>query len=161
PAAPAPAPVPAPVVPAPVVPAPRAPDPKAAADDAEKKTRADFETRMDAGRAAMVDQRYADALREYKAALRLLPGDAAAEGGVRDAEDRLARVQERANQRVAVAGVLDKARTALNAKHYDEAISAANEALGIAPGNAEAKQIANDAARAKRTAKADMAQLLE
>jgi tetratricopeptide (TPR) repeat protein len=147
--------------PPPVIPAPRAPDPKAAADEAERKTRADYEARMDAGRAAMVDQRYADALREYRAALRLLPGDAAAERGVRDAEDRLARGQERGNQRVALAGVLDQARTALNAKRYDDAISAANQALGLAPTNAEAKQIVSDATRAKRTAKADFAQLIE
>jgi tetratricopeptide (TPR) repeat protein len=49
----------------------------------------------------------------------------------------------------------------LNAKHYDDAISAANQALGLAPGNAEAKQIVNDATRAKRTAKAEFSQLLE
>jgi tetratricopeptide (TPR) repeat protein len=144
-----------------VIPAPKAPDPKAAAEEAEKKTRADYDARMDAGRAAMVDQRYADALREYQAALRLLPGDAAAERGVRDAEDRLARMQQRANQRDAVAGMLDKARTALNAKRYEDAISAANQALGLAPGNAEAKQIVSDATRAKRSAKIEVAQLLE
>jgi tetratricopeptide (TPR) repeat protein len=153
-----------PAAPAPAAPAPAATDPRVAeakaAEEALKKTHADYEARMDAGRGAMVDQRYADALREFTAALRLLPGDAAASRGKRDAEDRLAGAQDHANQRTAFAALLDKARTALRAKHYDEALAAANDALRIVPGDAEAKQIQSDASRARRTARAEYAQLL-
>jgi tetratricopeptide (TPR) repeat protein len=146
--------------PAPAVNPPRPPEPKVAADDAEKKTRADYEAHLDAGRAAMVDQRYADALREYRVALRLLPGDAAALRGERDAQDRLAALQGRAKQRAAFSDLIDKAKRALRSKRYDEALAAANEALQLVPGDTEAKQIQTEAKQARRAVKTDVSQLV-
>jgi tetratricopeptide (TPR) repeat protein len=140
--------------------APPPPEPKPAADQAESKIRADYEAHMDAGRAAMVAERYADALSEYKAALLLLPGDAAATRGQRDAEDRLVAIQGKVTRRSDVARLVDKARNALKAKHYDEALAAANEALGLDPRDTEAKQLQRDATSARRAAKGEFAQLM-
>jgi predicted Zn finger-like uncharacterized protein len=149
---PAPPPPPQPTVPV--------PDPKVVAEDAAKKTRADYDAHMDAGRTAMVAQRYADALREYTAALTLMPGDADARRGQRDAENRLDGRQNARQQQAANGALVDKARAAYRAKHYDEAISAANQALRENPNDADAKQIQRDALQAKRTGKADASQLL-
>jgi tetratricopeptide (TPR) repeat protein len=135
-------------------------DAKPAAEDATRQTRADYEARVDAARAAMVDQRYADALREYKAALRLMPGDAVAARGERDAQDRLETQKDKTRRRDTLAGLLDKARSAVTAKHYDEALAAANEALRIAPDNGDARQIQRDATQARRASKADFNQLM-
>ncbi len=150
--------------PAPVVPTaaltPPAPAPSPPADDGEAKKRADYEARIDAGRAAMVGQRYADALREYQAAVRLMPGDAVATRGVRDAEDRLDAQQEQVKNRTTVTGLVDKAKNSLRAKHYDDALSAANEALRLVPGDPDARQVQRDVTQARRTAKADFAQLV-
>jgi tetratricopeptide (TPR) repeat protein len=149
----------APVAVAAATPAP-APEPKAAADDADKKNRADYEARMDAARAAMVNQRYDDALREYRAALRLVPGDAAASQGERDALDRLDALRNRDKRRTSVAALVDKAKSALRARHYDEALDSAKEALQINPNDPEAKQVRDQAAQGKRASKADYAQVM-
>jgi tetratricopeptide (TPR) repeat protein len=145
--------------PAPAVTAP-VPEPKAAVDDAGKKKRADYEAHMDAGRAAMVAQRYTDALREYTAALTLVPGDGEAIRGQRDAENRLEGRAGARNQADAAAALLNKARTAYRAKRFDEALSAANQVLRQDPDNPDAKQIQRDAQQAKRTARSDTTQLL-
>jgi tetratricopeptide (TPR) repeat protein len=143
-----------------VPPAPPAPEPKAATEQADNKIRADYDAHMDAGRGAMVAQRYDDALSDYKAALRLLPGDAAALRGLRDAEDRLASTQDQTKRSSEVARLLDKARSALKAKHYDEALAAAKDALTQDPGNPDAKQLQRDATAAKRTARSEFAQIM-
>jgi tetratricopeptide (TPR) repeat protein len=142
----------------PAAPPPSAPSPDEAAN---KRLRGDYEARMDAARASMVMERYADALAQYQSALRLYPNDVAAARGVRDAEDRLQTVQDRSNRRAsAAAALIDKARSALKSKHYDEALAAANEALSVAPGDTEAKQIQRDAATARRNAKAAVADIV-
>ncbi len=142
-----------PAPPVPVVAAPP-PEQKPAPDDGEKRKRDQYEAHMEAGRQAMVAQRYPDALRDYQAALRLVPGDPAAERGRRDAEDRLGGQAERRNRRDSLAGLLDKARTALRAKHYDEAVEAANEAVRTSPDDADAKQLQREAKQQQRAAKA-------
>lgn len=149
---------PAPVVSAPP-PAPTPPAPRPA-EDPDVKKRADYEAHVDAGRAAMVAQRYADALREYQAALRLMPGDVIASRGVRDAEDRLDAQQEQNKRRTSVAALVDKAKDALRAKHYDDALSAANEALKQQPDDADAKQVQRDVTKARRSARAEFLQLM-
>jgi tetratricopeptide (TPR) repeat protein len=143
----------------PVIVAPPA-ESKAAADDAAKKARAEYEARMDAGRAAMVAQRYADALREYTAALTLMPGDAAALRGQRDAQNRLDGQQDRQKRQANAASMVDKAKAAFRAKHYDEAISDATQALRENPDDAEARQVQRDATQAKRAARSDNSQLM-
>jgi tetratricopeptide (TPR) repeat protein len=133
---------------------------KAAADDAARKVRADYEARMDAGRAALVAQRYADALREYTAALALVPGDAAALRGQRDAQNRLDGQQDRQKRQANASTLVDKAKAAFRAKHYDEAISDANQALRENPDDPDARQIQRDATQAKRTARTDSSQFM-
>jgi tetratricopeptide (TPR) repeat protein len=140
--------------------APAVQDPVAAAEAPRDRNRTSYLAHMDAGRSDMVNERYADALVEYKSALQLMPGDADATRGVRDAEDRLGMAQDRTNRRNSVAAALDRARSALKSKRYDDAISAAKEALALAPGDTEAKQIQRDASAAKRAAQSETSQLL-
>lgn len=135
------------------------PNPPPAADDAAKK-QAEYQARMDAGQAAMVAQRYADALREFLAAQRVLPGDAAALKGQRDAEDRLDAIQDKDKRRAAFVGLMDRAKNALAARRFDEAVDAATAALRLSPTDADAKQLQRDAVQARRTARADFDRLL-
>ncbi len=135
-------------------PPPAAVDPKPAEDLTAKRNKAEYEAHMDAGRAAMVDQRYKDALREFRVARELMPGDAAAIRGERDAQDRMGERKDQDRRRAAFAAALDRARTALQARRYDEAVSAANEALQMIPDDAEGQKLQRQALQAKRNAKA-------
>jgi tetratricopeptide (TPR) repeat protein len=147
----------------PVAPAsasPAAAEPKTVAEDAAKKVRADYEARLDAGRAAMVAQRYADALREYTAALTLVPGDAAALRGQADAQNRLEGQQDRQKRQANATTLVEKAKAAYRAKRYDEALSDANQALRENPDDPDARQLQRDAAQAKRAARTDTSQLM-
>jgi tetratricopeptide (TPR) repeat protein len=148
-----------PVAPASASPSPAATDPKPAAEDAAKKVRADYEARMEAGRAALVAQRYADALREYTAALTLVPGDAAALRGQADAQNRLEGQQDRQKRQSNAATLVEKAKAAYRAKRYDEALSEANQALRENPDDPDARQIQRDA-QAKRAARSDTSQVM-
>jgi tetratricopeptide (TPR) repeat protein len=122
-----------------------------AADEAQKQKLADYQTHMNAGQAAAVAGRYADALREYLAALRLMPNDAAALEGQRLAERRLAAIQDENQRKADFSRLLDQAGAALRNQRYQDAIDSYNAALKIfrddpaaKRGLAEAQQALNN-----------------
>jgi tetratricopeptide (TPR) repeat protein len=125
----------------------------AAADQGERKRQADYQDHMDAGRAAMEAQRYPDALREYLAALRLVPDDPAALRGQKAAEARLEDAREQEERRAGFARLMEKAKGALRNKRYDEAVEALEAALRLSPGDPEVKQMLQEATRARRAAR--------
>jgi tetratricopeptide (TPR) repeat protein len=139
---------------------------QAAADaDKDEKTKlAEYQTHMDAGRTALAAQRYPDAIREFQAALRLIPADVQAGLSLRLAEQRLnvlqAAAQDQQQRFAAFAALMERSANALRAKRYEDAVQAANEAVKLFPSDARAKQAQADARKALRVARAQYNQLL-
>lgn len=113
---------------------------KLAADTEEKKKLADYEKFMAAGRAALVAERYADAIREYSAALGVLPNDAAALDGKRMAERRIGDEQNEEKRRSSYAQAMKIGEAALQARKYNDAVSAFELAAKLYPGDKDAAQ---------------------
>jgi len=118
------------------------------ADAEEKKKLADYQKFMDAGRAAVVAQRYTDAIREYTAALAILPGDIAALDGRRQAEKRITAEMTDDKQRDAFTKAMNEGAAALKVKNYDGAIKAYELAAKLQPTD---KDAAAALAQAKKT----------
>ena len=133
-------------------------------DKDQKQKLAEYQTHMDAGRAALAAQRYPDAIREFQAAQRLLPADVQAGLSLRLAEQRFnvlqAALRDRQQRFAAFAALLERAANAGRAKRYEEAVQAANEAVKLFPNDARAKQAQADARKALRAARSQYNQLL-
>jgi tetratricopeptide (TPR) repeat protein len=133
------------------------------ADRGQKQKLAEYQSHMDAGRAALEAQRYPDAAREFQEAQRLIPADAQAGASLRLAEQRLqglqAAAQDQQQRLAAFAALMDRSASALRAKRYEEAVQAANEAVKLFPSDARAKQAQADARQALRTARSQYNQL--
>jgi predicted Zn finger-like uncharacterized protein len=134
------------------------------ADKDQKQKLVEYQTHMDAGRAALAAQRYPDAIREFQAAQRLIPADVQAGLSLRLAEQRLnvlqAAVQDQQQRFAAFAALLERSGNALRAKHYEDAVRAASEAVQLFPNDPRAKQARDDARKALRAARAQYNQLL-
>jgi len=130
-------------------------------DESEKKKLTDYENHMAAGRAAVVAERYADALHEFVAAGLLLPGDAAAGKARRDAEKRLDDLRDENKRHDALARLLEQGGAALRNHRYQEAIRAYRAALKLFPRNQDAKDGLRAARKAQDGAKAEFARLVE
>ncbi|MBY0527819.1 MAG: tetratricopeptide repeat protein [Gemmataceae bacterium] len=111
-----------------------------AADAAEKRKLADYQEAMTAGRAALVAGRFADAIRDFAIAQRILPGDPAALRGLRDAERFLGALEDREKRRAEYTRLMTQAGAALANKRYDEAIRAYTQAERLFPNDADALQ---------------------
>jgi tetratricopeptide (TPR) repeat protein len=121
-------------------------------ESAEKKKQADYRQHMDAGKSAMRAERYTDAVKEYMAALRLMPDDLEAQQGQRQAEARLAALADKEKRQNAFDALTERAKTAQRGKRFKEAVQALEAALRLIPDDREA-------ARDLRTAKADLARV--
>jgi tetratricopeptide (TPR) repeat protein len=134
------------------------------ADKEQKQKLAEYQTHMDAGRTALAAQRYADAIREFQTAQRLIPGDVQAGLNLRVAEQRLnvlqAAAQDQQQRVAAFAALMDRCANALRAKRYEDAVQAASEALKLFPNDARARQALADARSALRAARSQYNQLL-
>ena len=71
-------------------------------DQTQKKNLADFRKLMDAAKASFIAERYTDAVRDYQAAVRLMPDDLEAQQGVKQAEAKLVGVGGKVNLKNAV-----------------------------------------------------------
>jgi tetratricopeptide (TPR) repeat protein len=58
------------------------------------------------------------------------------------------------------ADLMDRARAALRAKRYEDAVAAVDAALQLVPGDLEAQQLRKDATKARRSAKAEYDRLM-
>jgi tetratricopeptide (TPR) repeat protein len=112
-----------------------------AKDQTEKDKLEKYKKFMEAGRLAMLAQRYPDAVREYVAALQQIPGDPAALKGQRDAERQVNALANGDKQKQFIQDELGKGRAALEGKRYREAIRILEDLLNTAPEEAEATRL--------------------
>jgi len=119
-----------------------------ATDQGEKKKLADYDAYIAAGQAALKAERGADALREFNAALRLLPGDSVALTGIREAEKLLSAVQDTDKRRSEYMALMAQGADALKNKRYNEALAAFTQAEKLYPKDADALQGLSDVQKA-------------
>jgi tetratricopeptide (TPR) repeat protein len=131
-----------------------------ALEEGTKKTEADYQAHMEAARVAMINQRYADALREYLAALRIKPKDDAALKGQKQAEAQLGAMQNKDQRTTAFNNLMDRGRTALAARRFDEAIDQFKAALNLMPNDPDAQRELSRAQQARTSARADFNQAM-
>jgi tetratricopeptide (TPR) repeat protein len=113
---------------------------KALAEDQDEKAKlAVYEKHLNIGRAALAAQRYADAIREFTAALQVLPGDADAMQLRRQAENRVAQMQNVENNKEAFIKAMQLGQAAGKAGNFQEAVQAFETALQIFPNDKDAK----------------------
>jgi tetratricopeptide (TPR) repeat protein len=125
-----------------------------AAEKADKETAARYAAHMEAGRAAMIAMRYADALREFISAQKLMPDDAAAKKGREQAEARLDDIQDLQKRRDAFTALVDRGRAALQAARFDEAVASLEAALRLFQ-DEPTQQLLTQARQSAAQAKAD------
>jgi tetratricopeptide (TPR) repeat protein len=134
------------------------------ADKDQKQKLAEYQTHMDAGRAALAAQRYPEAIRELQEAQRLIPADVQAGLALRQAEQRLGALQAAAQDQqqrfAAFAALMERSANALRARRYEDAVGAANEAVKLFPTDTRAKQALADARKALRAARVQYNQML-
>ena len=129
-------------------------------DEQEKKKLSEYEDHMAAGRAAMVAQRYADALREFLAAGRIVPGDAAALRGQNDAEKRLGDIRDEQKRKDTYVRLMNQGAAAVRHRHFSEAVAAYRAALKVVPEDARAKRGLKDAQQGLKEAKFQYTQFM-
>lgn len=116
---------------------------KAAAEAQARQQR--YETAMTAGRTALSDGKFDDAVRQAQIALANEPGDADAIKLQNDAQQQGKAAAEAQARREKYYNAMAAGRTALSNKQYDEAIRQANIALANQPNDSAASQLKNDA----------------
>jgi tetratricopeptide (TPR) repeat protein len=122
-----------------------------AQDQSEKTKLAKYKDHMEAGRLAMTAQRYEDAIKEYRGALLVMPGDPAATKARQDAEDQL---KGSADTRY-VQQQLERAQAALDARRFKEAVRALEPLVKEVPDNEDASRMLRDAKKTLAQAQAD------
>lgn len=130
------------------------------ADQADKKAAADFRAHVDAGQVAMRAERYADALREYLAAVRLMPDDLEAQAGQKQAESKLAVAADQKKKQAAFDDLLTRGQAAVKATRYGDAIPSLEAALRLVPDDKAATRELRDARAALKRARTANAKLL-
>ena len=118
-------------------------------DAAQKKTLADYNARVAAGKNALEAGRVADAAREFTAALVLMPEGAEARDGQKAAEAKLAAAADREKADRAVRDIVAAAKADVAATRYNQAIAQLEQALRLVPGDREVTRLLENA-RAER-----------
>jgi tetratricopeptide (TPR) repeat protein len=127
----------------------------------DKAKQGDYQTRMDAGRAAMKAQRYPDAVREFLAALRLVPDDADATKGLQEAEKKLGDIQDLDKRKTEFNRLVDRAKASFKDKRYDDAIDTIQAALKLFPADMEAAAILATARQSRTDARTEYTKLID
>lgn len=125
---------------------------KLAADTDEKKKLADYDKFMAAGRAALTAGRYADAVKEYTAALVVLPNDPTALEARRAADKRILDEQNDEKRRDSYTQAMKDGEAAMKAKKYKDAFLSYQSAVKLYPDEKEAQQALKQAKDAMNTA---------
>jgi tetratricopeptide (TPR) repeat protein len=118
-------------------------------DQAQKKALAEFRKHIDAGKAAMKAERFDDAVKEYMAAVRLMPDDLEAQQGQKQAENKIAALADKQKRQDAFDALLKRGQDALAETRFKDAVLSLEAAARIIPDDKEA-------ARALRKAKASL-----
>jgi tetratricopeptide (TPR) repeat protein len=130
------------------------------ADKDAKRTLTEFRKHMDAGKAALDGERFGDAVREFMAALRLVPEDLEAQQGRKQAEAKLAAVADVQKRRDAFADLLGRGQRALQAKRFNEAVAALDAAVRLMPDDREAQRSLREARQSQKALKSENGKLL-
>jgi predicted Zn finger-like uncharacterized protein len=131
-----------------------------AQDEHEQQVLGEYRDHMSAGRAHMVAQRYAQAIREFLAAKRLMPSDEDADTSLKTAEKRLAAVQGQNQDQAKFAQLMKQAGAAMDNKRYKEAVGRYQAALKLVPNDPDANAGLKEANKAFARARGQYAQLM-
>jgi tetratricopeptide (TPR) repeat protein len=130
------------------------------ADEDQKKKLAEYNARLAAGKTALEAGKYTDAVREYTAALEAMPDSAEAKDGKKQAEAKLAALGDREKNNKDFDAAIARARAAINATRYNEAIGEINAALRLIPDDREGKRLLTTTRDTLEKVKASNAKLL-
>ncbi len=130
------------------------------ADVAEKKKLADYRLHMLAGKKALEAERYADAVREFLAALALMPDDLEAQQGQKQAEAKIAALADKQKRQAAFADLAERGRKALDGKRFKAAVRELEAALRILPDDRDARRDLREAKDALKRVKSENPRLL-
>jgi tetratricopeptide (TPR) repeat protein len=111
------------------------------ADEDQKKKLAEYNARLAAGKTALEAGKYTDAVREYTAALTAMPDSAEAKDGLKQAEAKLAALGDREKTNKAFDAAIARARAAIVATKFNEAIAEIDGALRLIPDDREGKRL--------------------
>lgn len=129
-------------------------------DAGEKKKLADYQDHLDAGRTAMTAQRFDEAVREFQAALKVLPDDPTAAINLKTAQNRLAAGADLAKRQEDYADLMQQAQAALKAKRPDQAVPLLKAALKLFPDDKNTRKLLRSAALDADTAQAEYSRLM-
>ena len=127
-------------------------------DKAEKGRLTDFQARLDAGKLAMKAERFPDAVKEFQAAVRLMPDDLDAAALLKQAENKLINLADKEKRQQAFDKLVEQARAAQRATRFNEAIQTADAALRLIANDREAERIARTSRTALKKAKVENAE---
>jgi tetratricopeptide (TPR) repeat protein len=102
-------------------------------DTAEKKKLAEYQKHMDAGKAALEAQHFEEAVKEYKTAGEVIPGDGDAFIGQKVAEGQLAAVKDYEKRVAAHKDLMERGQAALKARRNAEAVTLLRQAQKLFP----------------------------
>jgi tetratricopeptide (TPR) repeat protein len=129
-------------------------------DTTEKKKLADYELHMKAGQVAMAAQRYPDAIREFLAAQRVVPGDLAALAAQRQVENLIVGVQNQEQRRALYNDLMERSRTALRERRYEQANDTLTTALRLFPKDLDATKAMAEVKQGLNQAKGEYDRLM-
>jgi tetratricopeptide (TPR) repeat protein len=109
------------------------------------------------GKAALKARRYADAIRDFIAAQRLVPDDPIAMQFQREAEKQLDGINNLAERQKEHQRLIDLANIALRSKNWEEAEKTFQRALQLMPNDADAQNGLAEAQKSAKTAQAEFA----
>lgn len=128
--------------------------------DAEKKLLDDFDRHILAGKAALQAGRPAEALREYRAASRILANDPLLPELIKDAERQLGEVKVQNDRKKQFQALLDQAAAFVRLKKLEDADDSLRQALKLYPDDPVALRGLQDVQKSLKQAKADVGNLL-
>jgi tetratricopeptide (TPR) repeat protein len=120
-----------------------------------KKKLADYRAHMAAARAAFANERYADAIVEYRKALEIVPNDPDAIAGQRRAEARIAALNDQEKAQLRFNSLIESARKNQAAKRFNAAVENLVEATRTIPEDRDAKELLRKARAQLKQAKSD------
>lgn len=130
------------------------------ADAAEKQKLADYQKHLDAGRAAMTAKNFEEAVAEFQAALKLLPGDATAAIDLKTAQNRLDAGVAGAKKQQEFADLMQRVQAAFESKRPDRAIPLLKQALKLFPEDKDARRLLKQAKAEMATAQTEYNRLM-
>lgn len=124
---------------------PPVPDAEKPPVPAEAAHRAEFARHMQAGRTALEAGRFADAAREFALAQQVMPEDLEAQHGQKQAETKLAALEDKAKRRAAFEDLLERGRKALTDRRFKEAVALLQPACRLIPDDREGQRLLREA----------------